>query len=286
MSELEFTAPFDGYFNYCLWPYQPVATTEGKLRSVNLLFQAFQVAGINPRVLELVAALRAALGAFQTVWGVKFQGGRLLFEFYFTDYARRERKLSATAVLKTLATLVHVSVKVNEHLPYFMCSLDVDDDLLTGQRQLDEVQLYIGNPGSQVSSGIAYAVRNMESVLRNFYFFFDARKNLEEAAAKVLCSAQLDATQVHIDQVFLPPLRHCHTLCVANKPRHDGVYFSGITVEQLLFFLREFRYPAALTGFVHDQKSLLDHLLFDVGFDYTSRGQEVIVAKSGFYGVF
>jgi hypothetical protein len=282
---LEYTTPQDEYFNYCWWPYAPVASTQGKLRPISLLFHSFELAGLDEAGWQLVRAIQRAIGPFRTVWGAKWLGGRLAWEFYFYDYKRRDRDLSISRVLDAIRPFVPCEVPVNESLPYFMFSLDVNP-APGGLRALDVVHLYVGNPGSVVSSGIAYALRRESTTLENFYFFFDAERHLGQAVEKICCSAHLDATRVDIDHVLWPELRACKTICVANKQRNDTVYFSGVDVNGLLFFLRRLRYPAAIISFVEQHHGQLDHLLYDVGFDYITDGPDVLVVKSGYYGVF
>ena len=64
------------------------------------------------------------------------------------------------------------------------------------------------------------------------------------------------------------------------------MYFSGIGVRQLLYFLERLSYPAPIVAFVRDNVANLDHLLFDVGFDYRTEGDRISILKSGYYGVF
>ncbi|HEY1380411.1 MAG TPA: hypothetical protein VGF55_26655, partial [Gemmataceae bacterium] len=286
VERLELTTDQDQYFNYCWWPYVPVAPAANKLRPVSLLFQSFELAGVGPRAFELVRLLREAIGAFRTVWGVKWVGGRLAWEFYFYDYQRREREVSMTRVLDAIRPIIRSAVRPNESLGYFMFSLDVNEDLLSGARDLDVIHMYIGNPGSRVSSGIAYALTATTTALENFYFFFDARRDLREAAEKVYSSVYVDAPRMDIDRILRPELRDCNTICVANKQRNDTAYFSGIRVDQLLFFLRLLEYPSAIIQFVETNRGALDHLLYDVGFDYVTEGDELVMLKSGYYGVF
>ena len=85
---------------------------------------------------------------------------------------------------------------------------------------------------------------------------------------------------------ILDGIRDCRTICVANKQTHDCVYFSGVNVDQLLWFLNRFSYPEPIRSFIADNRSNLDHLLFDVGFDYRMDGTSLAVLKSGYYGVF
>src|SRR5262249_22713662 len=131
-----------------------------------------------------------------------------------------------------------------------------------------------------------YSVRPDATLLENFYFFFDARRDLQQAAGKILCSAYVDGMGVQIDQILWPELINCHTICVANKQRNDTVYFSGVDIGQLQFFLKRLAYPEQIIGFVEEHRSRLDHLLYDVGFDYIAEGDEIRIVKSGYYGVF
>ncbi len=287
VERFEYTTGQDQYFNYCWWPYLPVAPVEDKFRPVNLLFKSFELAGLDERAYDLVRRIQEAIGQFRTVFGVKWlPDGRLGWEFYFYDYQRRDREVSISRVLEAIRPLVRCDVPVNESLPYFMFSLDVSNDLVRGERPLDVVHMYIGNPGSRVSSGISYALTAQETTLENFYFFFEALRDLRQAADKVLCSAHVDSARIDIDAILRPELRNCHTICIANKQKNDTAYFSGVNVEQLLFFLKLLQYPAEIIAFVETNRAKLDHLLYDVGFDYVARGSELVILRSGYYGVF
>lgn len=285
-GRFEYATRADPALNYCLWPYPPAAPVEDKFRSINLLFQSFDVARIDPRAFEIVEGIRDAIGPFRTVFGVKLLGGRLAWEFYFYDYKRRQREVSISRVLDAIRPWMGAAIRPNENLPYFMFSLDLNDDLAIGRQALDVVHMYIGNPGSSVSSGIAYALRQDTTILENFYFFFDAATQLPDVAKKVASSANFDETRLPLDAVMLPELRACRTICVANKQTHDCIYFSGVDVDQLIWFLGRFRYPEPIRAFVQASRADLDHLLFDVGFDYRHEGDGLNVLKSGYYGVF
>jgi hypothetical protein len=286
MDRFEFATGGDRYFNYCLWPYQPVAATDDKFRGINVLYQSFQFAGVDERTYAFVEAIRDAIGPFQTVFGIKQFEGRMTWEFYFYDYQRLDRRVSISRVLEAIRPFCRCDIVANENLPYFMFSLDVDSALATGARDLDVVHMYIGNPGSQVSSGIAYALRPQSTALENFYFFFDAKTQLQEAADKIFCSAYLDAARVDADRILWPELRDCRTICVANKKHNDCVYFSEINVDQLLFFLKALAYPPAIVDFFETNRGSLDHLLYDVGLDFIVDGSDVRILKSGYYNVF
>ncbi len=285
-DRFEYATSDDPSLNYCLWSYAPVAPAEDKFRPINLLLQSFDHAGMADGACAIVDAIRDGIGPFRTVFGIKLIDGRLGWEFYFYDYARRGRAVSMSRVLEALRPLADCAIQPNENLPYFMFSLDLDDALARGRRDIEVIHMYIGNPGSSVSSGIAYAVTPAGSRLENFYFFFDARTQLREVARKVASSAWFDETVLPLDSVLLPELRQCRTICVANKQTHDCIYFSGVDVGQLLWFLVTLDYPASIVTFVRENRSRLDHLLFDVGFDYRIEDGRLRILKSGYYGVF
>jgi hypothetical protein len=286
VQRTEYATRDDPARNYCLWDYVPCAPVEDKFRAVNLLYQSFELAGVEARAYDIVEALREGIGMFRTVFGIKLVGGALAWEYYFYDYARQGREVSISRVLAALAPHVRCDVRPNENLPYFMFSLDFDAELFRGGRDMDVVHMYVGNPGSLVSSGIAYALRPETTTLENFYFFFDAGRQLDEAWDKISSSAYIDDTRIAMDEVLIPELRECHTICVANKRTHDCVYFSGVTVDQLLFFLERLRYPQAILSWVRGNRGNLDHLRFDVGIDYRMEGGRLAFLKSGYYGVF
>lgn len=285
-ERFEYATSADPALNYCLWQYAPARPAEDQFRSINLLLQSFETAQLDERACAIVERIREAIGPFRTVFGVKLLGGKLAWELYFYDYARRQREVSISRVLEAIRPLVACEVRPNESLPYFMFSLDLDADIAAGRRGLDVVHMYVGNPGSTVSSGIAYALRADGTTLENFYFFFDAERQLDEAAGKICSSAYFDDTRLPVDAVLVPELRRCQTICVANKRTHDCVYFSGIEVHQLQHFLERLAYPAPIVSFVRGHAERLAHLRFDVGFDYRIEGGELKILKSGYYGVF
>ena len=109
---------------------------------------------------------------------------------------------------------------------------------------------------------------------------------MQDIVSKATCSAHIDTTQIHIDQILWPELRDCEIIVAANKQENDSVYFSRINVDQFIFFLKRMSYPEKIVTFVEENRSGLDHLLYDVGFDYRMEGQELKILKSGYYGFF
>ncbi len=273
-------------YDFCLWEYPPPAPSQGKLRSVNLLFNSFEAEGLGGRPLELVAALRRGLGERRTVWGVKREGARTSWELYFYDYDRLQRSRSIPRVLDTIRPWVPCEVGTSERQPYFMFSLDLGRDQLVDGRPLDEIQMYIGNIGGTVSSGICYEVTREQTRMKNLYYFFDARTEMENIVGKLTSSVHLDLPGLDLDAILWPEMRGCQIIVVANKPQRDGVYFSRIGVDQLLVFLQRLNYPEEHVRFVSENRGRLDHMLYDVGFDYCVENGSLNIVKSAYYGIF
>ena len=286
MPAMEYETSQEAFYDFCLWPYQPPVPYANKLKSVNLLHHSFVVAGLDRAGFDLVRAIRAGIGPCRTVWGVKRVGDRIRWEFYFYDYRRREREVSVPRVLAACRPFFGCDVPIDENFFYFMFSIDIDHELIAGSKNLDEVHLYIGNPGSTVSSGICYSMTGVHTRLENFYFFFEARHQWQEILAKLACSVHYDAARWPAERILWPELCDCRVIVVANKQANDAVYFSGIRVDQLLFFLKRMGYDPQLVAFVEANRSCLDHLLYDIGFDYRIVDGEIQILKSAYYGVF
>ena len=138
--DVEYSQPGDRYYDYCLWEYDPLADTSGKLRSINLLRHSFALAGDAEPLERIVGAIREGYGSERTVWGVKRVGDRLSWEFYFYDYARIDREGSVSRLLNILRPHVRCDLACRELSPYFMFSIDLDGALARRERNLDEIQ--------------------------------------------------------------------------------------------------------------------------------------------------
>lgn len=276
----------DPYFNYCHWPYDPPASGTGKLRPSVLLFKAVSEMPHGSWVTKTLQAIQRGIGEFRSVYGVKRIDGQWALEIYIYDYERQGRIVSIERLEEASKGVLRFPQTADPQLPYFMFSFDLTEQTAEQNGLLDVVHVYIGNPGSQVSSGIAYGFTPQGRQLENFYFFFDAKKQQKEICDKLECSVFCDAWRLSLDALYRPELRECHTICLANKRACDTIYFSGVNIDQLLFFLSWQQYPEAYRQFVEERHHELDHLLYDVGVDYRANNGAIEFVKHGFYGVF
>jgi hypothetical protein len=281
---LEWTEPGDRFHDYCLWEYAPVSPIAGKLRAASVLWQSFDAVGAPPLLAEVVRAVQAGLGRSRTVWGIKQANGQIFWELYFYDYERLDRSVSIERVLEILRPFAASALRLSPTRPYFMFSLELSAGLAQ-TRRLDEISVYIGNPGSTVSSGLCYQLTQTGLRYDNLYHFYNARADWQDIVGKVAASAHLDLDRLRIDDILWPELVDCGVIVVANKKYNDGVYFSRVTVDQLALFLHRLDYPATLRAFVSEHRNRLDHLLYDVGIDYRMVDGKIEILKSAYYGV-
>lgn len=282
---LDWTQPDDRLFDYCLWPYKPVAATTGKLRSSTLLWHSFDVLGAPPALGEMVRAVRDGIGPSRTVWGVKQKDGVYSWELYFYDYERLERDVSIERVLGILAPYAPSQLALSPKRPYFMFSIDLDPALARRERRIDEISVYLGNPSSVVSSGLCYQLTSAGLRFDNLYYFFDAKEDWEDIVGKVAASAHLDLDGLDISTILWPELTDCGVIVVANKKQNEGIYFSRIRIDQLIWFVEKLGYPEAILAFLVQHRERLDHMLYDVGIDYRMIDGRLEILKSAYYGV-
>lgn len=289
--EREVAAP--ELYDYCYWPYRSLVPAQDQLCSSNLLFQSFAVAGV-PALQDVCTAIRRDIGVGRTVFGTKFDGTTLSWEFYFYDYERLDRKVSLSRVAASISSLADCKLPINEARPYFMFSLDFDAHFdksrSEGRAVIDKANLYFGNPDCSVSSGMSYGLTRQGITFDNLYYFYDAEKEYEQVLQKLLCSAHLDLGKFCVDDVVWPFMRPRGSdkgcIVIANKRHNDGIYFSRIRLPQLIYFLRRLNYPDAIINYVESHCHELEHLLYDVGMDYRMRNGKVEILKSSFYGMF
>jgi len=286
-ADLRVGAPPEMCRDFCLWPYQPPAPPVPDARDgAALLLAVAELAGCGAAWARLVTDVRAGLGPWQTVWGLKRDGARLSAELYFYDYARVDRRVSLARALAALAPHAEAAVTVDEALPYFMVSVELPFGPGGARPRIAEADVYIGNPGSSVSSGICYRVDDSWAELKNFYFFFDRAREWEAILGKLFAGMRLPLDPAALDRLLPAWLRDCRTIVVANKRRADALYVSGIAGGALARFLDADGWPAGIGAHLRAEAPRYRHLLFDIGFDFTLVDGRIETGKSSFYGVF
>ncbi len=273
------------YRDFCLWPYAPAAEPlPGSGDGAALLLLLAEAAGARAEWAAVVAALRRHLGPHETVWGLKWDGAALAAELYFYDYARCARRTGLAEARAALDEWLAPGVEVDPALPYFMVSVELP--MRPGARRpLAEADVYVGNPGSRVSSGLCYRHDAHGTEFRNLYCFFDRAREFEDFAAKLGCSALLPLGHPAFAEVAPAWLAECRVVVAANKRRTDAAYFSGLRMDAVQRWLAELGWPAALRDALREEAWRFAHLTLDVGHDFVLENGALRRPKSGLYGV-
>lgn len=273
----------DQLADFCLWPYEPLAPTARGLRSEAILWAAAQLDPAGERLTAAIRALQHELGRGQIVWGIKQADGRLSYELYFYDYARAKRRVSLQRVLWCLAPFAPSRLSIPDERPYFMFSIDIEPQGLEARRPIDEVNLYFGNPSSDLSSGLSYRLTGDGLEFANLYHFFHTREDAAALRRKLVTSARLDAAEGIADRLLDPHKLGVVTV-IANKRHSDGIYYSRVRAPQMAGFIVDHRYPSPLVSFVQAHLNRFEHLYFDLGVDYAMVDGRLEVRKTAVYG--
>nr|WP_319948453.1 hypothetical protein [uncultured Shimia sp.] len=286
-EQIRSASPNDPSCDYCLWPYQrPCEPSPESWQSSALLYHSFAVAGVSEKMVRFCKALQATVGPFKTVWGVKHANGQMSWEFYFYDYTRMERRFSTADFCDLAKNHVTLDVPVNDSQPYFMFSVEVGAAEIDQGVPITQLDLYLGNPGSEVSSGICYGLTKTGMELRNFYFFFDALKHAHDIREKIVSNAHVPLNRLNLSDIIWPNMTKAQTIVVANKRMNDGLYFSRIPVDDLLSFMKRLDFPSELQMFAAANAHRFQHVLFDVGYDYDFHPDDgVRYLKGSYYGL-
>jgi hypothetical protein len=237
-------------------------------------------------MVDFCNALREVFGDWRTVWGVKNINGNLSWEFYFYDYNRLSRDVSISKAIEIIKNFTNCELSVNEDCLYFMFSIDIDGGIVTGKKDLEEVNVYLGDMSEHVSAGICYLLNENGLRLDNLYHFFDAETQMKLISDKVVSSLHLKLSDFNLDSILMPEFVQCKTIVVANKKHNDGIYFSRIDIAQLVTFMKMMQYPQEIIQFTLENQAKLDHLVYDVGIDYRMENGQIKYLKSSYYGVF
>ncbi|AKF03213.1 hypothetical protein [Sandaracinus amylolyticus] len=273
----------DRHFDYCLEPYRPRRPWPGKIRGENLLWHSLAVGGATAALRAPLEAVQRHVGQDLTVWGVKWDGTQLWWELYFYDPQKESPEATITSIAAALSPWMRIVPQVRETVPYMMVSFDVSPQTIA-DGEVRELNLYL--TGERAHAGRSYKLRDGTAELENTYRFMEPKREVDDVLSLLTSSLFVDYSDPRVlSRVLLPELFACKKVCIAKKRRCDAIYYSGITVEQLIWFLDRFAYPAAIRGFVRQQRERLEHLYFDVGIDYRRAPDGTLeYPKSSYYG--
>lgn len=270
--------------DYFWRPYTPGVSPDGKLSSFNLLLNSLNACGVLEQATPVCEALREAVGRGRTVWGVKNRGGELGWEFYFYDYNPLARTVPLHGVLSRLRGTIDSSLELSPARPYYCFSFERSPENFHAGAKVTEVDIFTGGQIGEAIYAKSHILDDSGTRFKNIYHFFQTAQGLHTIRPTVISSIHLDLSRTDYEQVLWPELVDCETICIADKERCAGIYFGRIRLPQLLFFLRRLQYPRTIIGFVETHSDELDHMLYDVGFDFRMDDGEIRILKSSYYG--
>ncbi len=270
--ETEIANNSDKFYDFCFREYFPKGDLDGRLRSSELLFTTFDICNCPTEFFSLVKKIRLEIGINRTVWGAKLKNNELSWEYYFYNFEKNNPRISVPDILNILTPFYRSQLCINPKLPYFMFSFDITK--LNMQRgKLSSIHIYIMEPIDGL--GRSYRIEKNGTKMENYYIFFDKLSQKPEILRKLKQSAFIDLNEHCLDDILIPQLSDCRSVCVANKSTCDGIYFVGINISQFIWFLKTFKYPRQLINFVNHNKHRLDYLNFDVGFDFIMKRRRI-----------
>jgi hypothetical protein len=281
-------SPTTRHRDYILTEYEPRCAPAGRLHAASLLKHLLRVHDLP--AWPVLETLREHLGADETVWGAKWGPKGFAVELYFYNFVENAagNPASATALAKALAPHFSVAGAVDESLPYFMCSFEIDARTLS-ERHVAPFRLYLRTGDRhRRECGFSYRAEARDHyVLENHYWFYRAADplELEDAILRMKGSPRTGGKKCW--PTLMPAaLRDCFTICYAVKPEWDGLYYSRISSAQLIPFLdRHGKKDVADVLRAHDDD--FAHVSWDLGFDFSAApgATSVAIEKLAIHGV-
>lgn len=275
--------------DYILTDYTPLVDPTGRLRSESVYRWALREAGLLEAAWPAVEAVRAHLGRDKTVWGIKWGPRGFTSELYFYNNALNpaNHPMQATTLSRVMSPWLAFDAWIDERWRYFMCSVDLDERTLSAERVGWHLYLGTGDQGRK-QCGFSYRVEGDSTRLENHYWFYDPSKEMGDIRLRLGFSPRVPEGTALLDHPAIAPLVDCHTLCIAVKPEHEGLYAARVSTAQARRFFEAQPVAAAhplatLLGALEDD---LAHLRWDVGFDVRpGPGDQVAIDKVALYGV-
>jgi hypothetical protein len=274
--------------DYVLEDYPPRAPLEGRLHAASLLKNFLREQNWLDVVWPMVERVRAKLGHDETVWGIKTRRqGPPSVEFYWYNHNRNttENPKSVHQIADLFRPFLNIPVELDERLPYLMCSLELDAEVLT-TRQAPPFRLYLaGRRNAEGYDGVAMRLDSGRLSYENSYWFYPQPAQRELLMERIRSAWRLGGAaqrKTWIQQ----ELMQCHCICFAMKAATDALYYSRVPTAALLGPLKKL-WPQQ-SELLEKYADQLDHLCWDLGVDLGCGPNSLEVAtvqKVGLYGV-
>jgi len=276
--------------DYILTDYAPRCDPVGRLHPACILRHALRATRQLDALWPVIEALKQHLGPEQTVWGLKYTPSGLSVELYLYNNANNPpgHPMALSELSRVLAPHLALDAGKASALPYFMASFELDAAQLAA-RTSSGFCIYVGTGDkSRTPGAFSYRVSADGLAMENHYAFYYAERpqEMRDLHARVALSPRAGGEPWRA--TLVPEyLLECRTVCFAVKPRHDGLYYSRVSSEQLCAFL-ERHLPGPVLDALCEEPDAFAHLRWDVGFDFAAipgDGTPPSLTKIGIYGV-
>lgn len=275
--------PSDPARDFCQWPYEPWATpTSGGLRQEAILDHALELFDTSGKTREIIELVQQKFGHFNTVWGLKSQATNISIELYFYDYERKNRRITFTSIKDALTDVFETDLKVNENIPFFMWSMEIDPQAPKRTREID---IYCNGAGGTISGGECFTVNKDGYEFKNLYYFFEVPRDAQ-LASETLTSGPRLAGLPALPAQFSPGASQEEVYVVARKRYNDAIYLSRMPLHGTIRTLEAADFNKPILDFVKEHEKVLRHHRFDVGIDFVvGSDSQTKITKSGLYGI-
>ena len=266
------------HYTYILTPYQPIRDMKkDDLTSFDILIESTKKSypdldKINQKIFEKI-------GKNNTIYGIQklIDSDEISLEYYFYNH---NELWKGNDVLSWQHLRETLSNNLNEHLKrdipvdfnFGMLSLDIPkNDML-----INDLDVYYMEP----RKGFCLRWNNEGLFNKNKYSFFGYPNEVEnELINKNIPSGALLFGNHNVWN---------ESICISlKKNKYWSIYYCQVNIDILIRFLHKLNYPSNIINYFTDNKSKLDHMLFDLGYDFNLyQGGFIQVIKGGFYGYF
>lgn len=287
IGEMEMSEPDDRYLDFRVLSYQPVAPTSGRIRSVNLLRASFAAFGVLERGNQVIDIMRDTFGLFETGWGFKVGIDGPTWELYWYHEQQEPRTKSIAQLRESLAGFGGLSLDVDLNLPFASFSMDLDEIIDGTDQGVSWLNLYFGNGVDSRCPGLSCRVTSDELLLQNTYFVgeTDDAVAMREIRTRILYSPRNGSGPATMELLGRRP-HSTRYVYFANKPLCDAIYYSQTDFAFYEHFVDWAGFPKGYRDFVARSAPMLDHLRWDVGYNYVVVNDDILVSKVGVYGYF
>jgi hypothetical protein len=286
IAELVPASSGDRYFDLAFIRYRPLRPAEGKFAAESLLWHSLQLAGIAKDWEAPLGALRERLGPGRLHWGVADARGQPRWTLRI---ANPDDQIALVDELRdTLAPWVELAPGLDPAVAT-SCAVIVGfgfDAQTLAQGQIASIELH--RRGERPRDMLVERHGPGPNHAPPQYSVFESKREIDEILPRLRASETVDVVgeprllgRVLIPELFASRWLHVGSDRVAGC---DSLGFCGVNVEQLLWFVRRFEFPAATLAWLASHQHGFTHLLFDVQLRYRQGASGVEHFSPSYHG--